>query len=161
MKPGPKPTPTPLRLLKGGRVAEDSKEPTPQVPDELPDPPAWLDNYAQEEWRRVMPDLWATGVYASIDEQMLCGYCKAYSRWRRAEEDLAKMADLDPVTHGAMLKTDKGNAIQNPLVGVASTSLKLMYSIAAEFGFTPSARTRLQGAQRDPGNPAASKYGLE
>lgn len=161
MRPGPKPTPTNLRLLQGGKPEEESREPTPEVPAELPEPPAWLDKYAQEEWRRVMPDLYATGVYALIDEQMLAAYCTAYSRWRHAEEDLRNMADKDPVTHGAMLKTDKGNAIQNPLVGVANSALKSMYSIAAEFGFTPSARTRLQGASRSPGNPAASKYGLE
>lgn len=160
-KPGPKPTPTNLRLLQGGRVDEASAEPKPTVPSELPPPPDWLDAYAQEEWIRVMPDLWATGVYANIDLQMLSAYCKAYSRWRKAEEDLAKMADLDPNTHGVMLKTSNGNAIQNPLVGVASTALKLMVVMAAEFGFTPSARTRLQGATRDTGNPAASKYGLE
>jgi hypothetical protein len=40
-----------------------------------------------------------------------------YSRWRQAEEDLERMAQLDASTHGAVLKTKHGNFIQNPLVG--------------------------------------------
>lgn len=156
---GPKPIPSNLRLLQGGRVP-DRTEPEPTRPSELPEPPVYLTGYAREEWDRVIEDLYATGVYANVDQTMLAAYCMAFGRWIRAELDLEKMAALDPTTHGVMIKTSNGNAIQNPLVGVASTARRDMQRIAAEFGLTPSSRTLLDAGKRGAEDPLATKYGL-
>ena len=42
-----------------------------------------------------------------------------------------------------MIKTTNGNAIQNPLVGTANKAATDMVRFAAEFGMTPSARSRI------------------
>lgn len=157
---GPKPTPTNLRLLQGGRVVGDRAEPEPSRPDEIPEPPVYLTGYAREEWDRVIEDLYATGVYANVDQTMLAAYCMAFGRWIRAELDLEKMAALDPTTHGVMIKTTNGNAIQNPLVGVASTARRDMQRLAAEFGLTPSSRTLLDAGKGRGEDPLATKYGI-
>lgn len=160
-RPGPKPIPTNLRLLAGGkaeRLAES--EPRPSVPVEMPEPPIYLNAHARKEWDRVIGDLYATGVYTNLDETMLCAYCMAFSRWVQAEIDLDKMALLDPATHGAMLKTTNGNAIQNPLLGVASSARRDMQRLAAEFGLTPSSRTYLQSGRGETDDPIARRYGL-
>ena len=94
-KRGPKPIPTNLRLLKGGRRDEDSREPQFSQPAELPEPPVYLSGYARQEWDRVIGDLYSTGVYTNVDETMLAAYCMAFSRWVRAELDLEKMAAVD------------------------------------------------------------------
>lgn len=160
-RPGPKPAPTSLRMLEGGRAARRAEnEPKPSTPSEIPDPPAYLQGFALDEWRRVIPDLFATGVYTNIDETMLAAYCMAFSRWIQAELDLDKMAKLDPATHGAMLKTTNGNAIQNPLLGVVSSTRRDVMRLANEFGLTPSSRTYLQSGKGKDDDPVARRYGL-
>ena len=42
-----------------------------------------------------------------------------------------------------MIKTSNSNAIQNPLVGTANKAAADMVRYAAEFGMTPSARSRI------------------
>ena len=53
------------------------------------------------------------------------------------------MAERDLATHGLMIRTSNGNAVQNPLVGAANKAMADMMRYAAEFGMTPSARTRI------------------
>jgi P27 family predicted phage terminase small subunit len=159
--PGPKPTPTALRILQGGASPKNDREPMPVLPSEVPDPPAWLTGYAVDEWRRIAEDLFATGVYANIDETALAAYCVAYQRWRHAEEDVRKMAEGDPLTHAALVKTTNGNAIHNPLVGVASAAMRDMLRLSVEFGLTPSSRTQIESIKREgDGDGVARKYGL-
>lgn len=158
---GPKPQPTNLRLLQGGSARRNSEnEPQPSRPVEIPEPPFFLAGYGLDEWNRVIEDLYATGVYADIDQTMLAAYCMSYQRWVQAEIDLSKMAESDPVTHGVMIKTSNGNAIQNPIVGVASTARRDMQRLAAEFGLTPSSRTQIDAGKGRGDDPIARKYGL-
>lgn len=162
MQRGPKPVPTQLRLLQGGRSqsAEDL-EPKPSQPIEIPEPPVFLGRYARQEWNRVIEDLYATGIYTNIDETMLAAYCMAYSRWRHAEEDLAVLAQANPSSHGALIKTTNGNLIQNPLIGVANQALRNMHRLASEFGMSPSSRVGLQSPGSRSVDPLSAKYGVE
>lgn len=157
---GPKPKPTKLRLLQGGasKRAGNPLEPQMPAPTELPDPPIYLNSLALEEWNRVVEDLFSTGVYANVDQTMLAAYCMAYSRWRWAEADLDKMAENDPTTHAALIKTTNGNAIQNPLVGVANTARREMQRLAGEFGLTPSSRTSIEGGKGGDPDTIGAKY---
>lgn len=157
--PGPKPKPTNLRLLGGGRPTGNPNEPQPRIPTEEPKCPTYLKGMARAEWKRVIVDLYATGSFTEQDESMLAAYCSAFARWRQAEDDLAKMAALDTATHGAMIMTTNGNAIQNPLLGVVSSSRRDMQRLAAEFGLTPSSRTTIAGKKQDD-DPTARKYGI-
>lgn len=59
-----------------------------------------------------------------------------------------------------MIKTTNGNAIQNPLVGVASTARRDMQRLAAEFGLTPSSRTQIDSGKGRDDDPIARRYGL-
>ena len=98
------------------------------------------------------------GILTGVDRAALAAYCQAWGRWRQAERALAAMAALDPVTGALMIKTKEGNAIQNPLVGVANKAMADMVRYAAEFGMTPSARTRVQAAAGGQADDPASKY---
>jgi P27 family predicted phage terminase small subunit len=69
------------------------------------------------------------------------------------------MAERDELTSGLLIKTANGTAIQNPLVGIANKAMADMMRYAAEFGMSPSARSRIEatppiGSDRDP----AAKY---
>jgi P27 family predicted phage terminase small subunit len=109
----------------------------------LPEPPPELGDDARREWGRVCAELHNLGLLTEIDRAPLAAYCQAYERWVTAERALAAMAQLDPVTSGLLIKTSNGNAIQNPLVGIANKACAAMVRYAAEFGMTPSARTRV------------------
>ena len=65
------------------------------------------------------------------------------------------MAERDELTSGLMIKTTNGNAIQNPLVGVARRAAADMVRYASEFGLTPSARARLA---LNPHAPKKSRF---
>jgi len=148
-------------MLQGGRSTPAmEREPKPTLPSEIPAPPPYLKGYARREWQRVIPDLFGTGTYAEIDETMLAAYCMAFARWMRAELDLEKMAKLDPVTHGVMMKTTNGNAIQNPLVGAAATLRRDMHRLGDAFGLTPSSRTQIQTGKGGESDALSKKYGI-
>jgi P27 family predicted phage terminase small subunit len=147
---GRKPKPTYLKLLNGnpGKRALNEQEPKPEAA--LPTPPAELCEDAKLEWERVAPLLHQLGTLCEIDRAALAAYCQAYGRWLKAERAIAIMAERDQLTSGLMIKTTNGNPIQNSLVGIANRAMVDMVRYAAEFGMTPSARSRIA---KDPFAP--------
>ena len=141
---GRRPAPTHLKLVTGNPGKRRLNPAEPRPASGLPQPPAELSDDGKTEWRRVAGRLHALGLLTGIDRAALAAYCQAWGRWRQAERALAQMAALDPVTGALMIKTKEGNAIQNPLVGVANKAMADMVRYAGEFGMTPSARSRVQ-----------------
>lgn len=88
----------------------------------------------------------------------------------RDPEDKAAMSDESKSRQGLMrlaqrgselvVWTGNGNLIQNPLVGIARRAAADMLRFAAEFGMTPSARSRIdtEKAALDAEDPAASYF---
>jgi len=124
----------------------------------MPNPPPYLNAYAREEWDRIADTLYAIGTLRAIDQNSFSSYCMAFARWRQAEEDLERMAQMDSSTHGAVLKTKQGNFIQNPLVGVVNTLRRDMQRLASEFGLSPCARTQIEAAPSPEDDAIARKY---
>jgi P27 family predicted phage terminase small subunit len=142
---GPRPIPTHLKLLRGnpGRQKLNENEPQPEIPPNIPAPPAFLNGYALEEWHRVERELYALKLLTNVDINPLAAYCVAYQRWRDAEEMLHDMAKRDGVTRALLIKGTKGVAVRNPLVAVARQAALDMVRYASEFGLTPAARSRI------------------
>lgn len=140
--PGPAPKPTALKKLAGnpGKRPLNSNEPT--YPVEIPPCPRHLSKVARREWRRVTKLLLAAGVIAQVDRAVLAAYCVAYGRWVEAEEQLTEVDDLKQLTPGGM-------EAQSVYLQIANKAMLLMYKFAAEFGFTPSARTRVHVQQQE------------
>jgi P27 family predicted phage terminase small subunit len=133
MTAGRKPKPTHLKLVTGnpGKRALPTAEAKPATA------------------------LYKIGLLSGVDRAALAAYCQAYARWVQAERAIAEMAKRDQLTGGLMIKTTNGNAIQNPLVGTANKAATDMVRFAAEFGMTPSARSRINvtppgEGERDP-----------
>lgn len=140
---GQRPKPAHLKLLEGN----PGKGPIPNEPRpdacELPEAPAFLTADARKEWDHVASQLHRMGLLTEIDVASLAAYCQAYGRWLTAERAIAAMAERDQLTGALMIKTTKGNAIQNPLIGTSNKAASDMVKYAAEFGLTPSARARI------------------
>ena len=133
---GPAPKPTRLRVIQGnpGKRPLNKNEPKPALG--RPPCPRWLNEEAKKEWRRIVPELARIGVLTIVDRLALAGYCQAYARWRQAEEAIEK--------YGMIGKTESGYVQQLPYVSIAQKSLALMRNLAAEFGMTPSSRSRIK-----------------
>lgn len=71
------------------------------------------------------------------------------------------MAAKDGGTAALLIKTKDGNAIQNPLVGIANKARADVVRFSAEFGMTPSARSRVTATPDDneKDNSAARYFG--
>lgn len=152
---GPKMKPTQLKLLSGTVRKHRFNAEEPQPERARPDPPGHLTEPALAEWARVVDEAFALGIMTRLDRGALAAYCQAYGRWVAAETALARMAERDAVTEGLIIRTKAGNAIQNPLVGAANKAMADMVRYAAEFGMTPSSRTRVAAGADDDDNPFA------
>lgn len=136
MKPGPPPKPTALKLVQGnpGRRPLPENEPTPVVAE-----PEWPDELAEDaraEWRRVAPQLLALGMLSKLDRAALSAYCVAWARWLQAEQHIK--------VHGPIVAAPRtGVPMQNPFLSVANKAMDQFLRLAAEFGMTPSARSRV------------------
>ena len=144
MTPGRRPKPTHLKLVTGNPGRRPLPRHEARLAVALPSAPPHLSPDAMAEWDRVATELFTAGLLAALDRAVLAAYCQAYARWAQAERALAEMARRDQLTGGLMIKTTGGNAIQNPLVCTANKAAADMVRYAAEFGMTPSARTRIQ-----------------
>lgn len=148
---GPKATPTALFAIEGGR-SKKPRDKEPVVTDSrLPPRPDWIDDYAKAEWAFIVPHLHRIGVLKIIDRAVVAAYCVAFGRWRLAEEKVKQITDPKDAFGGLLIKTQSGNIIQNPLVGVANAARRDMVRCAAELGLSPSSRAQLQaeGGEED------------
>lgn len=147
MTRGRKPKPTYLKVVTGnpGRRPLNEAELEPPTRSSPPKPPAHLLPEAKTEWKRLAPTLSLLGILSDLDVSPFAAYCQAYARWAQAERLLAKLAEQDATGRDAMLiKTRSGGVTPNPLIWVARNAASDMVRYSAEFGFTPSARTRIQ-----------------
>ena len=135
---GRKPKPTAVKKLEGnpGKRKLNKKEPAPAKG--MPECPEWLLPEAKVEWERLCVKLSDMGVLTEIDTAAFAAYCQSFARWKEAQEHIDE--------EGSIFATDKGYQQQTPWVGIANTNQKLMLSAAAEFGLTPSARSRIMAA---------------
>ena len=149
MAMGRKPKPTHLKLVTGNPGRRPLLAGEAQAMPALPPPPPHLSDDAKLEWGRVSEEFYNIGLLTSIDRTALAAYCQSYGRWSQAERAIAEMGKRDMLTGGLMIKTSNGNAIQNPLVGTANKAMSDMVRYAAEFGMTPSARSRISATPPD------------
>ena len=135
--------PTVIHLLNGnpskicGLNMKNEPTPTEYTESNAPKPPAWLDSVASKEWKRVAPMLATLRLLTPADLSALEGYCKSYSRWREAEQQMDK-------AKSTIMKTGKTGYLQQlPQIAISQKYLKLCKEFMTEFGMTPSSRSRM------------------
>ena len=153
MAKGRKPKPTHLRLLSQLPSSKKLNKNEPKYSKIEVEPPEHLDNAAKAEWHRIYRDMAGQGMITTVDRAAISAYCVSYSRWVKAETKLALMMEKsdDNLFGGMIFKTNKNNLSQNPLIRIADRAMENMVRICAEFGMTPSSRTRAgRGSSGDP-----------
>lgn len=105
----------------------------PEALTKAPPAPAWLSSHAKAEWRRAVPELVKRGVLTKADLGGLEAYCSAAGSARQIAEALALTGTLpDP-----------------KLAGVQIRFATLARQLAAEFGLSPVARSRIGAVAAD------------
>lgn len=142
---GPPPTPRGLRVLRGNpgkrRLPKTELRPTPGASC-----PSDLSAAARTEWKRLEPELLRLGILTRIDRALLAAYCDAWSDFVWAVKQ----------TRGGRRTTIAGNGteIPHPAMTIKSQASERLRKLAAEFGFSPAARMRLEfiglGDEEDP-----------
>jgi P27 family predicted phage terminase small subunit len=152
-----RPVPPHLKVLTGNpgkrRIAPGIE---PEQPENLPEPPPFLNEDAANEWWRVAGELRTLRLLTALDIAPLAAYCQSYAHWVMAERLLAEMAARDPARGALLVRGTAGSAMPNPLLKIARLAAEDMVRYAAEFGLTPRARTHLSGSFADR---APSKFG--
>lgn len=93
MKPGTKPKPTHLKLVKGNPGKRSLNRKEAKAKAVIPAPPHHLTAAALEESNRVATELYNLGVLSEIDRAALAAYAMAYGSWVQAERAIAKMTE--------------------------------------------------------------------
>jgi len=140
---GPAPKPTALKELTGnpGKRTTNKREPRPV--QKIPPCPKHLSDEARKEWRRVSKQLAQLKLVTEVDRAALAAYCQAWARWVQAEKAMA-------ATDFKMIETtEKGYPVLSPWFSVADKSMRQMRAFLAEFGMTPSSRSRVQAPKEN------------
>ncbi|MCU4184013.1 phage terminase small subunit P27 family [Acidiferrimicrobium sp. IK] len=159
---GRKPKPTALKVLQGNPgkrpVNRNEPKPTPTAPL----CPTWLSAEGKAEWRRVVPELDRIGMLTKVDRAALATYCEAWATFMSAQRlvhehglVLLKYKDLETLDGTKIYVT----VAKNPAAQMARDAAGLIRQFSAEFGLTPSARTRIDLPEPDEGtDPMANIF---
>lgn len=152
---GRKPTPTHLRIVGGnaGKRPINGAEPKPRR--ERPSAPAHVSDKARETWGYVVGLLDDMGVLTKADAIAIETLCEAYADFLAARAALKAFGSNYYETENA-----QGGTMHraHPAVAVMQDADRRIRGWLAEFGLTPSARSRVQAAPDDPVADPASKY---
>ena len=138
---GRKPKPTELRRIAGNPGKRPLNDGEPQPRRVMPRCPRGLPDAVKKEWRRLAPRLFEMGVLTEADDIALAQLCILWARLQEAERRI--------VETNLILRTSNGNYVQNPLVGISNTAIRELRALLAEFGMTPSSRSRLKVSARE------------
>lgn len=140
---GRKSLPANVHLLQGNRSKKAADAlasgPLPEVC--APGAPDHLSADALAEWNRVVPLLEKIGIIAEIYRAPLAVYCQAWGRYVHAERKIAELGD-----NGLIDVTPSGYKQMGVWLQVSNRAAEQMKTFAAEFGMTPSAIQRVNGA---------------
>lgn len=108
----------------------------------MPRPPEHLSDDEKAKWKLTVKELFPLGLITTIDKDALAMYCVIYVRWLKAEKMVREK--------GEIIKTAAGNIIQNPYLSIANRALDQLNKLGAEFGMTPSSRSRVKADVLNP-----------
>ena len=146
---GPHMKPTELKILRmGSRQAERLVRKITPTPGPLDEAPDWLTPDQKLDWQYAIENA-PQDVLKRIDKAILAGFIVA--------ADTHRQASIEAARSGLLIRSPKQMLpTMNPYLPIMNRQMMLMLRAAAELGFTPSARARI-----DSGNvpaPEASDW---
>jgi P27 family predicted phage terminase small subunit len=146
MRPGPKPTPTTLKLVRNNPGKRKLPENEPRLPRQLPTCPERFDETRRRAWSDLAQELLGMGVLTAADGIALELAASLLARYREADEHLQAEKQI--------LTSKEGGLYQSPWGGLSSNLEKKLWNALAAFGMSPADRSRVQVSAP----PAESAY---
>ncbi len=142
--PGPAPKPTFLKILEGNLGKRPLNENEPKPKRTIPSCPKHIDSIAKKRWKELSKFLFDLGLLTEIDGDALGAYCQLYADWVRLENEIREDKSDIQLKHTIDAAGNEFLEMKpNPRIVMKRETLKLMKSFLAEFGMTPSSRSRI------------------
>jgi P27 family predicted phage terminase small subunit len=160
--------PTKLHILKGTYRSSrhgNIDEPEPNVTTSLLTPPKWLDKDAKREWRNEAPMAVRLGILTEADVMMFSDICILQARLKHAYGMIPKFDEhvVDQAKKSGkewpfpMIRPGaKGALAHNPYISIYNRCLLELNKMRAEFGLTPSSRSKIRIPKQENDNPFAA-----
>ncbi len=137
---GPLPVPYARRRNKRSNRGKHIAVARPEMPD----------GFAAEavaEWQRVVPEIEAMGLLATVDRAALIRYCRAWQDWCEIDEKLR--------ASGPLIRGRRDGLVRNPLWLLRSDVEATLSDLGKQLGLTPAARLRA-GVEHEHEEPEES-----
>ena len=141
---GRKPTPKEIRDLTGLKSSDPPANPQGlKIKRPIGGPPSWMTKLQKDIWREGI-DNCPRNLLRALDTSVYQSWVFAcYSQQRAAEQFEREGAHMT-------ITTLNGSVRENPLLRVIRSEGAQMLRLAAEMGFTPTARMRVKADDDDP-----------
>ncbi|KQS33961.1 phage terminase small subunit P27 family [Dyadobacter sp. Leaf189] len=151
--------PTALKKLEGTYRKDRAigAEMMPSNIDHPPSAPSFLSKEAKKEWKSVCIELIQLQMLHRVDLGLLAAYCSEMANYIEAVKALKADGQVKTITR------DDGSSysMPSPWVSIKNSYLKNAQAIAGQFGFTPSARTKINGSKKGEGDPFDDMMNLD
>jgi len=152
---GPKPAPTPLKILRGNPGKEKLNAAEPQPPADGIAMPSHLGEVAAAKWRELLPMLQVTRVMTRADVEALARYCDSWEWWLAVRAKLKAEGDTYPILNdGGEIKY----IAQRPEVSIAHKLASQLRQLESDFGLSPAARSSLKVESDAKAESAIEKF---
>src|SRR5687768_12606068 len=164
---GPKPLPANVHQLHGNASKKSMASLLDGVHPEvaIPKCPSHLQTEAKKEYKRISVELESLGLVSHIDRAALAAYCAAWAETVHCEKKISQLNAADPNGEAGLVGiTPNGYQQMSVWVQIRNRAYDRMMKFAAEFGMSPSSRTRVTPSDNQltlPGlvEPEAPKTG--
>jgi P27 family predicted phage terminase small subunit len=141
-------TPSKMKVLRGTDRADRmlANEMDPKTAVLLPSPPAYLDSVAKKVWEKTTRALKELDMLVEVDYELLAAYCFNYAIIEKCSKEISKPGGMHIKYKN---KAGATNLTAHPNIKIYNDALGNLNRLAAQFGFTPSSRTRISGPKKD------------
>ena len=112
------------------------------IPVAAPDMPDDFDGEAADEWDRIVPEIEAMGLLATLDRSALIRYCRGWATWVDLDEKLRAT--------GLLVKGARDGLVRNPLWMMRQDVESTLEALEKQLGLTPAARLRAGVKHEEP-----------
>lgn len=169
MRAGRKPKPWSLKAKKGYPSTDAPPEgmPEPPAPPSI-QPPEWVVGPVLEVWNAVVPTLTQMRVMTTADVNPIARYCDSVVLWLKARDFIHEHGStfVQRAKVAVQRVLDDGQIVEEfPVIGISQYPQvweyrqlsRLLLAIEAEYGMTPSSRTRINVHAQGPLDPQSAR----
>lgn len=106
--------------------------------------PRALTGEARAEWNRIVPEIEAMGLLATLDRGALIRYCRAWADWWQVDAQIQAT--------GLLIKGRRDGLVRSPLFLLRIDLEATLSDLGKQLGLSPAARLR-QGVRHDVSQP--------